>query len=247
MPEISHLSRAPIIEALIHFQSNAAEHWVPENVRNELQPAWPEHVEVQEMRPVKFEFKQEAGKEPEQKITFPGVDGFIFRAPATQTVYHARRDGLIVSWLAPYVNWATFRDSAMEAWGKFRQILAPEELHSVTLRHINRLEFPMADFRLADFFTAPPAKPQELNDWQFHGFQHQTLFAVPNSGCAVQVVFTPMFDVAAEKVAFILDIEVRLKEPLVERTVEEVLEEMRVLKNKAFFSMLTPAALAQYQ
>ena len=200
------------------------------------------------MRPVKFEVKQEAGKEPEQKITFPSVDGFFFRAPGEPTVYHARRDGLIVSWLAPYANWETLRDTALKAWAKYREILAPEELHTVALRYINRLEFPQTDFQLAKFFTSPPAKPPELSRWTFLGFQHHSLFAVPGSGYAVQVIFTRI-DGSPETVAFILDIEVRLKEALsaTARRVEEVLEEMRALKNEAFFGMLTLDAIKRYK
>ncbi len=248
MPETRHLDHAPIVEALIHFQANAAERWSPETMRNELQPAWPEHTEVQEMRPVKFEWKLEAGKEPEQKISSPGVDGLFFRAPGQPTVYHARRDGLIVSWLAPYANWETFRDTALAAWAKFQEILAPEDLHTVALRYINRLEFPQTEFKLSNFFASPPAKPPDLADWGFLSFQHHTLFAPTDSRFAVQVIFTRI-EGPPEIAAFILDIEVRLKESLAAttRSVEEVLEEMRLLKNKAFFGMLTPAVIERYK
>lgn len=248
MSEICHLSRAPIVEALIHFQANAAERWSSETARAVLQPAWPEHTEAQEMKQVKWEWKREAGKEPEQKVTFPGVDSIFFRAPGQPTVYQARRDGLIVSWLNPYANWETFRDTALAAWAKYGEILAPEPLHSVALRYINRLEFPLADFRLSEFFASPPFIPEDLKGWGFLTFQQNAVFGVPDSGCTVHVSFTRI-DGAPETATFSLDIEVRLKEPLpaTERRAEDVLEEMRVLKNKAFFGMLTPAAIERYK
>lgn len=249
MPEETfHLARAPIVEALIHFQANAAERWESGTVRGDLQSAWPEHADVQEMRQVQFQVMQEAGKAPESRVILPGIDGLVFRASGQSTVYHARRDGLIVSWLAPYANWSVFFQKALEGWENFRRILAPVELHAVALRYINRLEFPMKDFRLSTYFTAPPAKPPTLENWQFHGFMHQTHFAVPDSGCSVQVNFTPT-DPTSETVSFILDIEVRLKESLAAtgRDMTDALEEMRNLKNTTFFALLTKAAIERYK
>lgn len=253
MPDFPHLARAPIVEALIHFQANAAEQWEPKKVRSVLQPAWPEHTNVQEMRPVQFQMKQEKGKEPEANVSLPGVDGLLFRAKGLPTVYHARRDGLIVSWLAPYADWLTFVEVALTAWGKFREILTPSALHSVALRYINRLEFPVADFstpdlRLSTFFTAPPAKPPKLSDWKYRGFSHETNFVAPSSRCVVRTNFSQTQS-PPDMAAFILDIEVRLREPLMamDGDTKEILEEMRTLKNTVFFAMLTDAALERYK
>ena len=247
MPDFPHLTRAPIVEALIHFQANAADRWEPEKVRDELQLAWPEHTEVQEMRPVQFQMKQEKGKKPETRVILPGAEGFMFRAKGQSTVYHARRDGLIVSWLAPYADWPTFLQAALEAWHKFQGILAPSGLHSVALRYINRLEFPLADFRLATSFTTPPAKPPTLGDWTFNAFSHQTVFDPPKSSHFVQTNFQRT-EGAPDNVAFILDIQVGPKKGVgMERSTKEILEEMHVLKNTAFFAMLTDAALERYR
>ena len=248
MPNFPHLSRAPIVEALIHFQANAADRWEPEKVRDELQLAWPEHTEVQEMRPVQFQMKQEKGKKPETRVILPSAEGFMFRAKGQSTVYHARRDGLIVSWLAPYADWPTFLQAALEAWHKFQGILAPSGLHSVALRYINRLDFSSADFRLSTFFTAPPARPPMLSDWKFQGFLHQTNFIAPNSRCVVRTNFQQT-EAPPDSAAFILDIEVRLREPLtaMDGDSKEVLDEMRGLKNTVFFAMLTDPALERYK
>ena len=247
MPNFPHLTRAPIVEALIHFQANAADRWEPEKVRDELQPAWPEHTEVQEMRPVQFEMKLEVGKSPETRVVSPDAEGFLFRSKNQRTVYHARRDGLIVSWLAPYSDWSTFLNAAMVAWDKFQEILAPSELYSVALRYINRLEFPLADFRLSTFFTTPPAKPPTLGDWGFNVFSHQTVFDPPNSPHFVQTNFLRT-EAASENVAFILDIQVGQKKGIgMERSTKEMLEEMHVLKNTIFFAMLTDATLERYK
>jgi uncharacterized protein (TIGR04255 family) len=248
MAETQHLTHAPITEALIQFQANAAERWDPERLRRDLGMAWPLHTNVQANRSLKVEVKHEHGKDPEQSVSFSPPEGLVFRAEATSTVYQARRDGLVVSWLPPYIDWETFRGAALDAWDQFQRVANPEALHSVAVRYLNRLEFPLEGFRMKDYFTAPPAKPPEISDWNFHGFLHRTFFEVPDSFCAVLLSFSPTFEGAPEKVAFLIDIEVRLKEPLsaIEFSKEEVLEQMRHLKNKTFFSMLTPAAVERY-
>lgn len=58
MPEVRHLSSAPIVEALVNFQANAARLWKPDEIRPALAARWPEHAEIQELRPVQIEVTQ---------------------------------------------------------------------------------------------------------------------------------------------------------------------------------------------
>jgi uncharacterized protein (TIGR04255 family) len=248
MTEFTHLSHAPIVEGLIFFQANAAAHWSPGKVKADFAAVCSDHTEIQEMHPVQIELKAEVGKEPHQKVSFPGVEGFFFRSKAHPTVYQVRRDGFTASWLKPYPSWEIFSANALSMWERYRKVLQEPDLHTVIVRFINRLEFPQAEFRLANYFTTPPQPPPALN-WKFHGFTQQALFAVPDSGCVVQATLAQAFDAAPETHAFILDLEIKLKEPLsyTGRKLDEVLAEMRGLKNAAFFGMLTDAALERYR
>lgn len=235
------------MEALIRFQANSAEHWKAEDVRHELLRVWPDHENVHESRAIKMEVTQQQGKEPTQSLSSPEVEAYVFRGSAKQTVYQARRDGLIVSWLAPYSTWAIFREAALKAWAEFRQVLAPKELHSVSMRYVNNLQFWAGDFILNEFFTAPPAQPADVSDWRSFGFQHATVYGVPNSPFAVRTIFTRL-EGTPEMTSFLLDIEVNLTDSLTAfgRTAEECLEEMHKIKNRAFFSMLTQKAIDRY-
>ncbi len=249
MPEICHLSRAPIVEALVNFQANAARLWKPEDVRPALATHWPEHREIQEIRPVEIEVTQTPQGPLPPKVTSQ-MQGFIFRS-ATQTsvVHQARRDGYTFSRLEPYEDWRVLEAGALAGWADYRAVLEPEELHGVAVRFINRVEFPLEGFKLARFFTTPPVSPPDLG-WQFHGFIHQTFYAVPGSPCVVKVILTPAFDATpGDSVAFIMDIEVTLKESLAAtgRELESVLAEMHELKNQAFFHLLTEEALQSYK
>jgi uncharacterized protein (TIGR04255 family) len=248
MPEICHLSRAPIVEALVNFQANAARLWKPEEVRPTLAARWPDHAEIQELRPVQIEVTQTPQGALPPKVTSQ-MQGFIFRSATQLSVHQARRDGYTFSRLTPYEDWAALESGALGGWADYQAVLKPEELHAVAVRFINRVEFPLEGFRLARFFTTPPVSPPDLG-WQFHGFMHQTFYAVPGSPCVVKVVLAPAFEGAlGDAVAFIMDVEVTLRESLAAtgRGLDAVLAEMHDLKNKAFFHLLTEEALHTYK
>lgn len=248
MPKICQLSRAPIIEALVNFQANAARFWKPEEVRPALVARWPDHGDIQELRPVQIEMTQTPQGQLPLTVTSE-MQGLIFRSATQPSAHQARRDGYTFSRLKPYEDWPALEAGALAGWKDYQAVLKPEELHTVTVRFINRVEFPLEDFRLARFFTAPPVPPPDLG-WRFHGFMHQNFYAVPDSSCMVKVIFASAFEPTPEKsVAFILDIEVTQKESLAAtgKAIGAVLAEMHDLKNKAFFHLLTEEALLTYK
>jgi uncharacterized protein (TIGR04255 family) len=248
MPEISHLSRAPIVEALVNFQANAARLWQPEQLRSAFAAKWPVHTEIQEIRPLEINLTQtpDGPLPPEVKSH---IQGLMFRSKTQTSVHQARRDGYAFSKLAPYEDWLALETSAFAGWEDFKGILEPEELNAVAVRFINRMEFPQDGFKLSRYFTTPPVPPPGLN-WKFHGFMHHTLYAVDESQCMVQAIIKPEFlQAPAGPFPFTLDVEITLKEslPALGRDVREVLNEMHDLKNKAFFHLLTEEALQLYK
>ena len=249
MSQISHLSRAPIVEALVNFQANASRLWNSEEIRPAFAKLWPEHADIQELRPMKIEVTQTAEGQLPPKVTFPPVEGLIFRSKSQPTVHQIRRDGYTFSRLEPYENWELLQAGALAGWEYYKAVLEPEELHAVAVRFINRVKFPAEGFKLAQYFTTPPVPPPDLG-WGFHGFMHQSLYAVPDSPCVVKVIIAPAFDGAQpETLAFVIDIEVTLKDslPVLGRSLESVLAEMRNLKNQAFFNLLTEEPLQAYK
>jgi len=245
MAAVQHLRRAPIVEAMLNFQADASQHWndAPPLIRN----AWPTHSLVQEMRQVQLQLPASPTQPPEQSL-FTRHAGMLLRSPSDPTVHQARPDGYTFSRLAPYENWESFEAAAMSGWETFSRLLAPEPLHAVMARFINRLEFPTLDFRLSRYFTAPPQPPPHLN-WAFHGFTQHLIYAVPDSFCTVQSIFTPAFSGHPdEKHAFVLDIQVMLKEALPASGLQltDVFREMRRLKNEAFFGVLTDETIGPY-
>ena len=201
------------------------------------------------MHAFKMEMKLEKGKEPKQEVTTPGIEGLMFRSKHHPTVYQARRDGFIASWLRPYPDWDEFQRDAVAQWERYASVVGSPALHSVLVKFINRLEFPSGEFTPERFFTTHPAKLPKLG-WKFANLAQQVEYAVPGTNYGVQTVLARAFDNApAELVAFILDIEVKLREPLAatDHRLCDALREMRALKNEAFFNMLTEHAWRRYE
>ncbi len=248
MPDFPHLNPAPIVEALIFFQADASASWKPETLRSELAPLWPAHTEVQELRMVKIEFRVGPPKEPPQDSITPGVEGLIFRSKSSPTVYQARRDGFVASWLKPYPDWETFQADAVARWEQYARAVGLPVLHSVMVKFINRVEFPKSDFSPKRYFTTHPPPPPKLG-WEVGNFEQKAEYLVSGTSYAVQTVLARAFDAAPDSLAFVLDIEVRLRDPITapEDRLGAVLPEMRRLINKAFFGILTKKAWEKYR
>lgn len=248
MPEFPHLNHAPIVEALIFFQADVSASWKPEALRTELAPLWPDHTEVQELRMVKIEFRAGPAKQPQKEVAVPAVAGLMFRSKTKPTVYQARSDGFIASWLKPYPDWETFQADAVAYWERYAQAVGLPVLHSVMVKFINRVEFPQSGFSPKQYFTTHPPPPPKLG-WQMANFVQQVEHIVPSTPYVVQTLLARAFDSAPGTLAFVLDIEVNLREPITppESRLTNVLPEMRKLKNQAFFSILTPKAWKRYK
>jgi uncharacterized protein (TIGR04255 family) len=243
---VRHLSRAPITEALINFQADASAHWDPSRIRKELSEAWPEHAVIEDQR--EFLFKIQPANLVHPEVEGAPVDRFVFRSKVVPTAHQVRREGYIFSQLKPYETWESLISKAKQGWEIYRAVAKPQELHSVAIRFLNLLEFPLEGFRPEAFFTTPPTVPPNLN-WRIHGFQHITVFEVPDSPCIVHTRLSRSFAAGkAGNISVGLDIEVVLKESLATagRQVDDVLDEMHRLKNCCFFHLLTEQALERY-
>jgi uncharacterized protein (TIGR04255 family) len=118
------------------------------------------------------------------------------------------------------------------------------------LRFINRILLPPKDMDFEDYLKAPPKPPDGL-DLPFLGFFHKETLAVLGYPYAITIIRTIQQPQPSDpdRVGIILDNDVftvdsfRLQQEILERR----LAEMRWLKNKAFFGIITEKALATFQ
>jgi len=138
----------------------------------------------------------------------------------------------------------------MRLWGIHREIARPAEVQRLGLRFINRLLLPPKYMDFEDYLKAPPKVPDGL-DLPFHGFFHNETLAVTGHPYAINIIRTIQRPQPPEhgRIGIILDNDVFTVEPFEfqQEILERRLAEMRWLKNKAFFGIISEKALATFQ
>ena len=237
-----HLDHAPIVEALIDFRVRPVEGASVERLKA-LHPLIRERYPVAaEGRQIYAQFGLQDGK-PITPSHSETLLGFRFESADRLYVFQAHKEGFTLSRMKPYQTWELLRDEARTLWEYYRQIAEPLAVTRTALRYINRLELPLAvdcDHYLTVAPQVPPSLPQVVE-----GFLSRVV--VPfDSG--IQVVITQALEPAnpiTKTTPVILDIDVSLEKSfsIGDEGYWETLEQLRRLKNDAFFGSVTNKTL----
>ena len=247
MAATRHLTKAPVIEAILGFQADASKAWDVEAVRLGLPTHFPVFPEVQEQRMFENQIWVAPGKEPESSTKVHPVEAFILRNSDLSAAAQIRRDGFAFSQLQPYPDWDVFVTAALEQWKIYAERLVVEAPFNVFIRFINRVSYPLDGFKLSKFFAKPPVPPMG-SSWGFKFFREHHIYSPKDERFTVDSVFTRVDPESLKSANFILDLTITPSKPLAETgdSVESLLPEMRSLKNEAFFSTFTENGLKPY-
>lgn len=248
--EFPHLPRAPIVEAVIDIRAHAAGAFEEATVRAFLEPRLDGYGYLDSQRAVQFELTSEVEKPPRQTFKDLGLKGLRFQSGDQKNIAQFNRDGFIYSRLEPYTDWIAFLGEGLRLWQLFKEMAQPVEINRIGLRFISRIELPSTALRLDDYIKPAPEPPRDLG-LPFIGFMHHDTLAVPGYPYAINLIRTiqPPPAGADSGAGLILDIDVFTIHGLEieESGLARILEEMRWLKNKAFFGSVTEKALEAFQ
>ncbi|HEY5993879.1 MAG TPA: TIGR04255 family protein [Gallionellaceae bacterium] len=239
------LSRAPIIEAVLGVTARAQAPWeeaaISEQFKHLLTPSYPV---VQSNRRISHQITLGVATQAEQRTSEEGWQGLRCQSEDALHIAQFNRDGFTFSRLNPYLDWDHFLSEGMRLCRIYRDVADPADMQRVGLRFINRIELPNdEEAKLSDFLENPPKPPREM-DVPFHGFLHHNTLAIVGTPYLVNVIQTVQLEQAMERWFVILDIDVSTTEPIVNwSSLEKHLEEMRWLKNKAFFGSISSKTL----
>lgn len=238
-----HLSRAPIVEALVDLAVTPRTdltHAMLTKLKDELAGEYPT---VKEMRTFTagFEFDQE--KPPTQSVATE-IIGYRLEKKDEPFVLMMRRDGLTVSRLAPYSCWDDLVAEAQLVWDMYVDACKPEAISRVATRFINRLDLPMHGLDFDDYLAAPPRIPKNLPETLK---EFLVRLVIPDeSGAEIALLQTLQgANPLTQTVQVLVDIDV-YKIVEFEPTSPspwELLAIMRRLKNTTFFGSITPKTL----
>jgi uncharacterized protein (TIGR04255 family) len=246
MPENLHLTKAPIVEAVLDIRVK-----VGEGVRVDAFDAF--YKQVSEQYPDKKERHKWEGKLEFKKGVSPisssaeEIDGYIFHSADRKQIVQARMDGFTFSRLKPYETWESFRDEAHRLWQIYKDIASPE-ITRVALRYINKLEipFPIKDFN--EYLMAAPVVPDGLPQG-VSSFLTRVVIHEPDINASAIITQAMEQIVNPEILPLILDIDAfrQTTNGIQEEDAWNLLEQLRHLKNRIFFKSITQKAKELFQ
>lgn len=240
----AHLSRAPLVEALLDFKVEPRADIQPGDfipLANELDPQFPQRA------------RTTAGE-----VQFgPGPDGIPVAAAHGQRtgellrsedgkVVQLRTDGFTFSKMRPYSSWAELAPEAIALWARYLDVARPVALRRLAVRYINALELPLAN--LDQYLTTPPAAPPPTPRLLKEFLSRVVVWDQETAATAIiTLVIPPMM--VANQMGLILDIDVFSEANLIldPSANRGRLDQLRTLKNDIFFASLTDAAVAQFE
>ncbi len=242
------LAKAPIVEAIIHWQAQPAQKLIPNEFLIALQERLSDYPNAQPQHELSLNHQVSAdGSSLSQSHAW---QAFQLRSKNNLTVAQFGRNGLIVNRLAPYEHWEPFRDEALRLWSVFCELAAPPEVQGLGVRYINLIPVNSID-EANGLLSQPVSFPGSL-ELAAGPFMHQTHFDIPGRDYALNLIQTiqPAAPNADHKLNLIVDIDVFTTSDIVDNPqsrLDTVLAELRWIKNKTFFGLFSDSAIRQFR
>ncbi len=240
------LTHPPIVEAVIHWQARAQNPLDADSLESKLAEQLPEYgvrepiqrVELMAMVSDKEGTPLVRHKRGWQGIRLKSVDGHY--------IAQFKSDGLAFSRARDYDHWESFVAAALKAWRAFVEIASPVEIQRLGVRFINHIAAATPE-NLREYLRDPPTCPSNL---PLKEFVYQSTFSVPGLPYSVRVIklMQPTMPELQKSSGLFVDIDVFTDKAIPNEApdLDQSLAEMRWLKNKVFFTLLTDQAVESF-
>jgi len=237
------LAKPPIVEAVIFWQALPQSRFKkPEELKELLAAAFADFPIIETMRKFRVTAQVSETNAPIVEKTDDWT-GYRLRTADRKYAIQFRRDGLAFSQSGGYEHWQPFIEAAKQAWGTYQRIAEPLEVQQLSVRFINHIPAATPE-NVGDFLGSPPTCPENL---ELKEFVYQSTFAVPSLPFTARVikVMQPSNPELQKSSGLFLDIDVLTNRTvsLDEREQNEILSQIRWVKNKVFFTLISDSAL----
>lgn len=243
-----HLNNPPIVEAAIFWEAVPAEPFDPVKLLELLRAKLPAYPKVSPQHEMSVE--HQFGPQGVQFNQRHAWEAFQLSTDDGTYVCQFRKAGLLVSRLPPYLSWPPFRDEAVRLWDVYTELASPPEIQRLGIRYINLV--PVKSLAEAsELLKQPPRFP---GDWELPlaKYVHQYRMDVPGYPIQLNLVQTvqPAAPDSEKELNLIVDFEISSSGPKVSTDdfqSGKLFDQMRWLKNKAFFSVFSDQAIQQFK
>lgn len=237
-----HLPAAPIVEAVIHWRSPAEKPLNDAAIPKKLQERFPEY-QFQEQQEIEAAVQTQPGNVELRQQTH--WNGYRLTNPKDRYIAQLTPHGLVFSRLAKYDCWTTFEAEAFRFWDAYVEVAEPPVIERLGARFINQIQLEPSETPATYLHNAPGPPPGLALSSDL--FFHQDTFAVAGQPYLVNSVRTLQVMSDQRRVLIVdTDVAIELKSLLDSAALHDHLHDMRYIKNRIFFALVTDAALARF-
>jgi len=246
--EFPNLSNSPILEAVIHWDTDSSKILEQISLKEELTKRLPDYPIIQPQYGVQFEIGAFDGMSQIPQNT--QWNGFRLENNSGDYVAQFTLTGITFSRIKSYENWESFKTEALRFWHIFVEIAEPKMIRRLGVRFINRIPLKQ-DESISTYLTSESHKPSglELSPKSFFYQDTYEVVGYPYQINWVRTIQTEQTEQTelGDGQALILDIDVFLTEIANDQeNLNQKLAEMRWLKNRIFFNNITDTALNNF-
>ena len=238
-----HLSRPPIVEAVIHWQTAVGKVLDKSQVSEELMKRFPNY-DCHQQQVSLAEFK--GSSDGVEMSTRAKWDGFRLNGKddAEHNVVQLKPNGVIFSRVKHYDRWATLEAEALRFWEVFVELAEPPIVERLGVRFINQVA--LANSTGSNFLKGIPSLPPGMG-LSRDSFFHQDSLQVSGSPYQINWIRAVQRTLENERVLIVdIDVSTSQVDPVEREALKKHLAAMRILKNKLFFSCAKESALKQF-
>lgn len=236
-----HLSRAPIVEAIIDFRVPRLENVTP-NVFSDLEAS----IGQQYARKSPIQLFQGAFGFDKGRLLDPTQSQveWGWRYQTDHEVAQFKVDGFTLNKLEPYTTWEEVFAEALRLWGIYRRLAEPIQVSRVAVRYINRMRFPGTE-DIGRYLEAPPALPAPIPQ-VLREFLTRVYVDDDGTGASAVIVQALEKSMDPNTSSILLDIDAFRELPPDDPPLPEIFQQLRQLKNAIFYASVTEKTVEMY-
>lgn len=237
--QFPNLPRAPIVEAVVHWQAPPTKQLDRESLQLELVKEFEDYA-------TQMQVNQEVGIsgnpgsfEVKQQTNWEGVRLNSPKEGQAKFVCQFLKTGVAFSQLAPYQGWSHFIQEAKRFWAKYAALAEPNSVSPLSVRYISQI--PVRSATDVGNCIEPVCSPLHGLGLEADHFFHQDSIQLANHPYKIKVIraVQPATDKSAN---LIVDISVSTTSVLENlAAVDDKLDELRFIKNEVFFTLMKEA------
>jgi len=234
-----NLPRAPIVEAVVHWQASPAKQLEPSKLQETLAEAFDDYAVQPQVNQELCINGNPGSAKLQQQTNWEGVRLNSPKEGQAKFVCQFLKTGVVFSQLAPYQGWTPFIQEAQRFWQKYVKLAEPTSVSPVSVRYISQI--PVLSSADVGNCIQQVCAPLSGLDLEADRFFHQDSIQLSNQPYRINVVRA--VQAATDKSAnLIVDISVSTTSVLENLgAMDDKLEELRFIKNEVFFTLMKDA------